>query len=60
MNTDLFLYVERVRAFELRAEAERSRLARTPVRAVRRWEVRLGWALIEMGLRLVHRRPAHY
>ncbi|MEO3790612.1 hypothetical protein ABGB14_10385 [Nonomuraea sp. B10E15] len=59
MNTDLFLYVERVRALELRAEAERSRLAETPVHAARRWETRLGWALIEMGLRLVHRRPAH-
>ncbi|TDD17161.1 hypothetical protein [Nonomuraea diastatica] len=60
MNTELFLYVERVRALELRAEAERRRLARTPVRAARRWEIRLGWTLVQMGLRLVHRRPAHY
>ncbi|MEO3887152.1 hypothetical protein [Nonomuraea sp. B5E05] len=59
MNTDLFLYVERVRALELRAEAEHRRLARTPAHAARRWEIRLGWVLIELGLRLVHRRPAH-
>ncbi|TDE42415.1 hypothetical protein E1295_27965 [Nonomuraea mesophila] len=59
MDTDLFLYVERLRAHELRAQAEHARLAGKPVHAVRRWEIRLGWTLVEMGLRLVHRRPAH-
>ncbi|NBE96660.1 hypothetical protein FE391_23775 [Nonomuraea sp. KC401] len=59
MNSDLFLYVEHQRARELRAEAERHRVTTKPVPAVRRWQIRLGWTLVEMGLRLVHRRPAH-
>ncbi|MEQ4715467.1 hypothetical protein [Nonomuraea sp. B19D2] len=71
MYPDLYLYVERARARELRAEAERRtrahrsraaaerrRLARPPSGSVvRAFETRLGWALVETGLRLVHR---HY
>ncbi|WP_237103934.1 hypothetical protein [Nonomuraea sp. MG754425] len=55
MNPESFLYVERVRALELRAEAARHRLTRRPVPAARTWETRLGWALVETGLRLVAR-----
>ncbi|WP_431916157.1 hypothetical protein [Nonomuraea jabiensis] len=65
MYPDLYLYVERVRARELRADArrqarvgesragvERRRPGGSVVRAL---EVRLGWVLVEAGLRLVHR-----
>jgi hypothetical protein len=59
MDPELFLYVEKVRARELRAEAERHRLTSTaPI--TRDWRTRLGWVLVETGLRLVHRRAAHY
>ncbi|MEV0619456.1 hypothetical protein AB0I81_39480 [Nonomuraea sp. NPDC050404] len=57
MHPDLYLYVERVRARELRAEAERHRLAH-PAGVLRTWETRLGWALVETGLHLVMRRHA--
>jgi hypothetical protein len=61
MDPDLYLYVERVRARELRAEAERHRVsARSERPAVPAWRTRLGWVLVETGLRLVHRRAAHY
>ncbi|MEV4554703.1 hypothetical protein ACI2LC_14770 [Nonomuraea wenchangensis] len=50
MDPDLYLYVERVRARELRAEAARPRTTADP----HRWRARLGWALVETGLRLVH------
>lgn len=59
MDPELYLYVEKVRARELRAEAERHRRAPRPS-VVRTWETRLGWALVETGLHLVHRRAAHY
>ncbi|MFF4616325.1 hypothetical protein [Nonomuraea jabiensis] len=91
MYPDLYLYVERVRARELRADARRHARAgeaRTGMRrrawvdgpqadvrrrawvgerragvggrdpggsVVRALEVRLGWVLVEAGLRLVHR-----
>ncbi|WP_433438051.1 hypothetical protein [Nonomuraea sp. CA-141351] len=69
MYPDLYLYVERARAHELRAEAERRARAlrlnagverRRPARppsgsVVRALETRLGWALVETGLRLVYR-----
>jgi hypothetical protein len=55
MYPELFLYVEKVRARELRAEAERHRRAGPSGSVVRTWETRLGWALVETGLRLVHR-----
>ncbi|MFC4011426.1 hypothetical protein ACFOY2_29645 [Nonomuraea purpurea] len=54
MYPDLFLYVERVRAQELRAEARRHRRPRTGDT----WRTRLGWILVETGLRLVQRRHA--
>ncbi|MGW0195800.1 hypothetical protein [Nonomuraea sp. NPDC003201] len=78
MYPELYLFVERARARELRADArrharagelraamwrraqvgelrpgvERRRPGGSVVRAV---EVRLGWVLVEAGLRLVHR-----
>ncbi|ONK12393.1 hypothetical protein [Streptomyces sp. MP131-18] len=53
MHPDVHLAVEHYRARELRAAAApRPALARRRVRAVGR---RLGWALVETGLRLVHR-----
>ncbi|MGW0801658.1 hypothetical protein [Nonomuraea sp. NPDC002799] len=59
MYPDLYLYVERGRARELRAEAERYRLSR-PAHAGA-WRTRLGWAMVEAGLRLVlRRRVVHY
>ncbi|MFI6734027.1 hypothetical protein ACIBI9_13940 [Nonomuraea sp. NPDC050451] len=78
MYPELYLYVERARARELRADARRHARARG-LRAgmrrrarvgeprpgverrhpggsvVRALEVRLGWVLVEAGLRLVHR-----
>ncbi|MEV4107557.1 hypothetical protein [Nonomuraea sp. NPDC049695] len=58
MHPDLYLYVERTRADELRADADRHRLASPPSgSAVRTLEERVGWALVETGLRLVYR---HY
>ncbi|MED7927206.1 hypothetical protein SMD20_23315 [Nonomuraea sp. LP-02] len=50
MDPDLYLYVERARARELRAEAARLR----PTTRSHPWRARLGWALVETGLRLVH------
>ncbi|MEU1721995.1 hypothetical protein [Nonomuraea sp. NPDC005692] len=66
MNPDLYLLVERVRGQELRAAAQAprrtSRTGRTgrtdrtrPGTVARAWERRLGWALVETGLRLVCR-----
>ncbi|MEV0234516.1 hypothetical protein [Nonomuraea sp. NPDC050786] len=58
MYPDSYLYVERARARELRADADRYRLAQPPSGSVvRTLEKRLGWALVETGLRLVYR---HY
>ncbi|MBF8193730.1 hypothetical protein ITP53_50250 [Nonomuraea sp. K274] len=57
MYPELYLYAEKVRARELRAEADRHRLAAaSPDSAARAWQTRLGWTLVETGLRLVHRR----
>ncbi|MER6505297.1 hypothetical protein ABT158_00720 [Nonomuraea sp. NPDC001636] len=57
MNPDLYLLVERVRGQELRAAARTPRrTGRThPGTVARAWERRLGWALVETGLRLVSR-----
>ncbi|MEV4086359.1 hypothetical protein ACGFJC_33495 [Nonomuraea fuscirosea] len=62
MYPDLYLYVERARGRELRAEAERQRQCRTDRgdSLVRGLEKRLGWVLVEAGLRLVHRRAVDY
>lgn len=81
MDPDLYLYVTRVNAGELRAEAarrapggpppdparalgaRRTLSVRTPVRTpvrtlVTALERRLGWAMVEAGLRLIQRHPA--
>ncbi|GAA3653480.1 hypothetical protein GCM10022224_015680 [Nonomuraea antimicrobica] len=62
MYPDSYLYVERVRARELRADADHHRLSRSratgPV--AREWEIRLGWALVETGLRLIHGRAVNH
>ncbi|MEU8358822.1 hypothetical protein AB0C27_22685 [Nonomuraea sp. NPDC048882] len=68
MYPDLYLYVERARGRELRAEAERHRQGRRHAEGraegrgslVRGLETRLGWVLVEAGLRLVHRRAVDY
>ncbi|WP_049568776.1 hypothetical protein [Nonomuraea sp. SBT364] len=55
MHPDVHLSLDRIRAAELRESAHRWRLARVPrstwTGAASR---RIGWALIETGLRLVH------
>ncbi|NUP04239.1 MAG: hypothetical protein HOV96_21000 [Nonomuraea sp.] len=48
MDPDLYLLVARVRAQELQAEAGHHRRPAA-------WRQRLGWALVETGLRLVSR-----
>ncbi|SEM76802.1 hypothetical protein [Nonomuraea pusilla] len=77
MDPDLYLYVTRVNAGELRAEAarrapggpppdparalgaRRTLSVRTPVRTlVTALERRLGWAMVEAGLRLIQRHAA--
>ncbi|NRQ36609.1 hypothetical protein HII36_32955 [Nonomuraea sp. NN258] len=57
MHPDLHLFVDRVRARELREEAARWRRARAVVRPSLTGELekRLGWALVRTGLRLVDR-----
>ncbi|MDX3103408.1 hypothetical protein ACIBO5_03080 [Nonomuraea angiospora] len=65
MYPELYLYVERARARELRADARRHARTGEPRAgaerrrpggsAARALEVRLGWVLVEAGLRLVHR-----
>ncbi|MGW2152429.1 hypothetical protein [Nonomuraea sp. NPDC001699] len=57
MYPDLYLLVEQVRGQELRAAARTPRRARR-LRGARSWERRLGWALVETGLRLVCRGAA--
>ncbi|GGT03846.1 hypothetical protein ACIBIZ_02490 [Nonomuraea spiralis] len=54
MYPDSYLLVERVRAQELRAAAQAHGRARRGTAAAT-WELRLGWALVEAGLRLVCR-----
>ncbi|MER7501378.1 hypothetical protein AB0L05_29575 [Nonomuraea pusilla] len=77
MDPDLYLYVARVNAGELHAEAARRAPGgpppdparapgpgrtppmRTPLRTlVTGLERRLGWAMVEAGLRLIQRHPA--
>ncbi|MFI6599677.1 hypothetical protein ACIBHX_25800 [Nonomuraea sp. NPDC050536] len=57
MHPDLYLFVERVRASELREEAGRQRKARliAPASIISAFGERLGWALVRTGLRLVDR-----
>lgn len=51
MRPETHLVLHHFRAAELRAEAERHRLA-TEGRAPRSLRTRLGWTLVEVGLRL--------
>ncbi|MFI7417326.1 hypothetical protein [Nonomuraea sp. NPDC049684] len=65
MNPDLYLLVERVRGQELRAAAQAHHRTDRPRRTApgtlaRAWERRLGWALVETGLRLVCRGTARH
>ena len=59
MHPETHLAVHRARAAELRAEAEAHRLAAS-VRRPRPLRPRLGWTLVDLGLRLATspRRPA--
>ncbi|MGW1159639.1 hypothetical protein ACWD5Q_19945 [Streptomyces sp. NPDC002513] len=51
MHPETHLTLHRVRAAELRAEAEAYRLAAS-VRRPQGLRIRVGWALVEVGLRL--------
>ncbi|MEU4226440.1 hypothetical protein AB0F17_19260 [Nonomuraea sp. NPDC026600] len=66
MHPDIYLYTERHRAAELRAEVTRWRLRRDRRRELPpRWAAgvtALGWTLVSAGLRLIslpQRPPAH-
>ncbi|MEV0780305.1 hypothetical protein [Streptomyces sp. NPDC050428] len=59
MHTDVHLQLHALRAADLRTEAARYRLARAAAPAPGGLRGRLGWLLVEVGLRLVHRRPVH-
>ncbi len=51
MHPETHLALHHTRALELRAEADAYRLA-APVRRPRDLRTRLGWTLVEVGLRL--------
>ncbi|MET7692411.1 hypothetical protein ABZT06_31255 [Streptomyces sp. NPDC005483] len=57
MHPETHLALHRTRAADLRAEADAYRLA---AQARRPYDIRtrLGWTLVEVGLRLVSPRPA--
>ncbi|MER7487293.1 hypothetical protein ABTY20_15570 [Streptomyces sp. NPDC126497] len=58
MHPETHLALHRARATELRAQAGAYRLA-APAGRTRRLRTRLGWTLVELGLRLVApRTPA--
>ncbi|MFD4771664.1 hypothetical protein [Streptomyces niveus] len=59
MHTDIHLRLHALRAADLRTEAARYRLSRATVPAPGALRGRLGWFLVEAGLRLVHHRPVH-
>ncbi|QWB25271.1 MULTISPECIES: hypothetical protein [Streptomyces] len=56
MNPDIHLALHHTRAAELRAEAGAPRPLRT--RQAHRLRARLGWTLVEVGLRLATRPAA--
>ncbi|MCK2221023.1 hypothetical protein MF672_045555 [Actinomadura sp. ATCC 31491] len=62
MDPDLYLYAEKARARELHAAAARHRAAAQAAResGSSPWRARLGWALVEAGLRLVHTNTRHH
>lgn len=53
MNPDSYHYLARLRGAELRAEAAEFRLARAPRPARPGARTRLGWSLVELGLRVL-------
>lgn len=57
MSADTHLQLHALRAAELRTEAAEFRLARTTPRTPGRLRGLLGWFLVDLGLRLVHRPP---
>ena len=57
MHTDIHLRLHALRAADLRTEAVRFRLSRAAVRPSVGLRGRLGWFLVGLGLRLVHRPP---
>ncbi|MEW1796823.1 MULTISPECIES: hypothetical protein [Streptomyces] len=59
MHSDIHLRLHALRAADLRTEAARYRLSRATVPAPGALRGRLGWFLVETGLRLVRHRPAH-
>ncbi|MFI2432513.1 hypothetical protein [Streptomyces sp. NPDC018693] len=54
MHPETHLALHHARAAELRAEATASALA-TPTQPARQLRTRVGWTLVEVGLRLVAR-----
>ncbi|NUR82627.1 MAG: hypothetical protein HOY71_00915 [Nonomuraea sp.] len=58
MDPELHLYVERTRSAELRREAAAWRLTMTPRPPRPPLRQRLGWTLVEAGLRLVAESPS--
>ncbi|MEV8402840.1 hypothetical protein ACWFRQ_23955 [Streptomyces niveus] len=59
MHTDIHLRLHALRAADLRTEAAAYRLSRAAAPAPGGLRGRLGWFLVEAGLRLVHHRPVH-
>ncbi|MET4921507.1 hypothetical protein P3L51_03885 [Streptomyces sp. PSRA5] len=59
MHTDVHLQLHALRAAELRTEADRFRLSRAAARPPGRLRRLLGWFLVDLGLRLVHRPAVH-
>jgi hypothetical protein len=55
MHPDIHLSLERIRAADLEERARRWRLTPNRPTWARTAGDRLGWALVETGLRLVHR-----
>ncbi|MFJ7997257.1 hypothetical protein ACIQ7D_08920 [Streptomyces sp. NPDC096310] len=58
MHADIHLTLHTLRAAELRREAAASRGTTRPRRARTDLRTRLGWSLVELGLRLVNRPVA--
>ncbi|MFG1945449.1 hypothetical protein [Nonomuraea sp. NPDC048826] len=56
MHPDIHLRLTEIRGAELREHADRWRATRDR-RTTVSW--RVGWTLVELGLRLVHRTPPH-
>lgn len=57
MHADVHLQLHALRAADLRTEADRFRLSRPAPRTPGGPRDRLGWFLVGLGLRLVHRPP---